>query len=326
MIELDPKAASALAGHLSRLRIPPERFLPPLPLAAKDRTALANFWFYLVAICQHTVGLQGTIAGRRLRGWDYLEAAARRKFELFTAERLLSLTARELQAVFSDCGDPELSTLDRVEERLGQLHECARLLLSQYAGDVNEIYRRSKGRLIGPGGIIEALSHFGPYSDPIRKKSFLFLEMVSASGLWDLKDPQALHVPVDYHVMRIALRSGLVRVSDPHLDRVLRSRAPVNEELDQFIRARIEAACDLLVKESGHSVFEVDMLLWHIGRSCCYYPSGPCCSGCTEPANCSLAGALGACPDRCPLDGACAASRDPSYREYRETNIYTAYY
>lgn len=174
---------------------------------------------------------------------------------------------------------------------------------------------------------MEALSRFEPYGDPIKKKSFVFLMAVSASGLWALTDPHALRVPVDYHIMRIALRSGMVRVTDPHLSRLLRERSPVSEEIDQVVRSRVEEACDVLVQASGRSVFSVDMALWHIGRSCCFYEHEPYCSRCPRPATCSLAEALAYdCGGACPLDGACLGSRDPDYRGYWETNVYTTYY
>ncbi len=326
MIEVDAGTARALAERLRALDIDPGRTLT-LPKSDDEGQALANYWFYLVAICQHTVSLQGTIGGRWLRGWDYLEAASRRRLELFAAGRLSQLTADELRSIFSDDFDPAASTIDRVEERLGQLHTCARTLLSEYGGDVNELYRRSSGRLAGPGGILERLAHFEPYRDPVRKKAFLFLEMVGAAGIWDLQDPEFLRVPVDYHIMRIALRSGLVRVTDAGLERTLKERRPVGEDLDQLIRSRIEEACDLLVAESGRGVFHVDMALWHIGRSCCSYEHGPCCSGCSQPGDCSLVEVLGgACPAECPLAGACLGSRDPAYRAYWETNVNTSYY
>lgn len=326
MIDVDAGVARGLAARLGGLEVNPGRLLPA-PQGEEERRRLANYWFFLVAMCQHTVSLRGTIEGRRLRGWDYLEAASRRSLEMFTATQLTRLRAQELRAVFSDDFEAAHSTLDRVEERLGQLRQCARLLLLDYGGDVNELYRHSGGRLAGEGGLLETLARFEPYSDPLQKKSFVFLMMVGASGVWDLKDPQALRVPIDYHIMRIALRSGLVRVTDPQLAHLLRERTPVSGQVDQLVRSRVEEACDLVVEASGRSVFQVDLALWHIGRNCCFYEHEPYCGPCPRPERCSLVEALGyPCPGRCPLDGACLGSRDPAYRAYWETNIYTSYY
>lgn len=325
MIEVDEQTVRGVASRLAKLQVDPGRLLPA-PIG-EEKELLTNYWFFLVAMCQHTVSLQGTIDGHLWRGWDYLETACRRRLEEFTARRLAVLTGRELQAMLSDDFDPEHSTLDRVEERLGQLHHCANLLLSDYAGDVNELHRRSGGRLAGEGGLMEALARFEPYADPIKKKSFVFLMMVSASGLWDLKDPQALRVPVDYHVMRVALRSGMVRVTDPQLARMLKKREPASERVDLLVRSRVEEACDLLVKASGRSVFEVDMVLWHVGRNCCFYSHEPYCGRCPPEERCSLPEALGYdCRGACLLDGSCVGSRDEDNRAYWETNVYTTYY
>ena len=327
MIEVDERAVRRVAARLAALKMGPGGFLPEVPEDREARALLANYWFFLVAMCQHTASLQGTIDGRRLRGWDYLEASSRRRMDLFTAPRLAELTSGELQAVLADHFDPASSTLDRVEERLGQLHQCANRLLSDYGGDVDEVYRHCRGRLAGEGGLLDTLARFEPYRDPIRKKSFLLLMMLSAAGIWVLEDIEALRVPVDYHVMRVALRSGIVRVTDPRLARMLKEREPASEETDVLVRTRVEGACDLLVKASGKSVFEVDMVLWHVGRSCCFYSHEPHCSRCPSTRQCALPKALGYdCRDACLLDGACLGSADAEQRAYWETNIYTSYY
>lgn len=327
MIEVDEGGVRRVAARLKTLKMDLGGLSQAVPQDAEARARLSNFWFFLVAMCQHTASLQGTIDGRWLRGWDYLEAASRRRMDLFTAPRLAELTAGGLQAILADDFDPARSTLDRVEERLGQLHQCADLLLSDYGGDVDEIYRRSGGRLAGEGGLLETLARFEPYGDPIRKKPFLLLMMLSAAGIWRLEDIEALRVPVDYHVMRVALRSGMVRVTDPRLDRMLKEREPATKQVDLLVRGRVEEACDLLVKASGKSVFHVDMVLWHVGRSCCFYAHEPHCSRCPSTRRCALPEALGYdCRDSCLLDEACLGSTDPEQLAYWETNIYTSWY
>jgi hypothetical protein len=320
--------AGGLASRIGGLEIDIAHLLPR-PRDDQERQRLANYWFFLVAICQHTVSLRGTIEGRPLRGWDYLEAASRRCLDAFTASRCQHLTGPELQAIFSDDFDPAKSTLDRVEERLGQLHQCARFLLQEYDGDAMNLYRAAAGRVAGEGGLLQRLARCPPYSDPLYKKSFVLLMMASTAGIWELKDPEALRIPIDYHIMRIALRSGLVEVRDPGLSLHLKERRPATPQLDQRVRSCVEEGCDLLVRASGRSIFLVDMLLWHIGRSCCFYEHEPYCGPrpCPSSDGCTLVKALGHhCQGRCPFDGICRGSREASYREYWETNIYTTYY
>jgi DNA-binding phage protein len=87
--------------------------------------------------------LRGYIGGRWLRGEDYLLTAARRKIEadpkFFDVSRREQVTGDDLRAMLSDDGNPINSTIDRVEERVEQLRDCARVLRLEFDGDIMEI-------------------------------------------------------------------------------------------------------------------------------------------------------------------------------------------
>ena len=77
--------------------------------------------------------------------------------------------------------------------------------------------------------------------------------------------------------MRVALRSGMVEIQDARLARDLRERNPVSGAQNQAVRIVVSKACDVIVRESGMSVFAFDKLIWHLGRSCCFYDHDPIC-------------------------------------------------
>ncbi len=332
MITVDERRAVMIGRALQALRVQPEKFVVPAE-TPNERRREANLWFFLVGICQSTRTLQGVLGGRWLRGWDYMAAAARRAVarepETFTAVQLAEMTAERLRGLFADSGDPDTSTLDRVDERVGQLRQASGILLEHYDGDVMTLYEAADRRLSGPGGILERLGACEAYSDPIRKKSFLLVMFNTRCGAWRVRDLENLKVAVDYHIMRIALRSGMVRVTDPVVARRLKAREAQSEETDNNIREAVRQACDIVVASSGHSVFDVDNILWLIGRNCCFYDYEPICgdNACTRREACSLLrGIAYDCPGHCPLDGACKGSRDAAYRAFWETTLYTTYY
>ncbi len=171
-LRVDEAQCRELARCLRVLRVCADPYLRR-PADEAERYREANYWFYITAICQSTRTFEGTINGRWVRGWDYLVEASRRCTEDFQAERMLAYGAEDLQRLLSDDFDAGNSPIDRVEERLEQLHDCARRLGDDYDGEAMGMYERSGGRLTGEGGLLALLSEFCAYSDPLQKKSDL---------------------------------------------------------------------------------------------------------------------------------------------------------
>jgi len=332
MIHVVEAQCARLAERLARVRVRADEFLIGA-VTPEEKRREANLWFFLVAICQSTRTLQGTIEGRWVRGWDYLVCSARRAMrsdpERFTAERLVNITGEALRGLFSDDGLTEHSTFDRIEERVRQWQDASWLLLEHYGGDVMGLYEAAQHRLRGEGGILARLAECRAYSDPVEKKSFLFIMFASRCGAWKIEDLDNLRVAIDYHIMRVALRSGVVCVEDRELERRLKARVAVTAEEDNIIREAVREACELLVRHSGQTVFDVDNILWSMGRNCCFYDYEPICGehSCWRQGQCTFTRAVAYdCPGLCLFDGVCAGSRDAAYRAFWETNLYTHYY
>ncbi len=332
MITIDDAQCRRVAERLDRVEVRADEFAVRAT-TVEERRREANLLFYLVGICQSTRTLQGTIDGQWYRGWDYMVRAARRALaahpEAFSAARLVTITGDELRAVFSDDGEPVTSTLDRIEERVAQLHDAARVLLGRYDGDAMRLYHAAGHRLEGEGGILARLAECHAYRDPVRKKAFLLTMFLVQSGAWEVRDLENLRVAIDYHIMRIALRSGIARVEDPGLATRLRERGPVSEAEDNAIREAVREACHRVVGASRQTVFAVDNILWMMGRNCCFYDYDPICgpNACARRDACTLVRGIDYdCPGRCLLDGVCLGSREANYRAYWETSLYTDYY
>jgi len=331
-VRVDADQCLRLASRITAVRVHSDPYLRT-PADETERQAEANYWFYVTAICQSTRTFEGTIRGDWVRGWDYLVRASRRHLGDFGAERMQSYRADDLRRMLSDDGNPKHSPIDRVQERLEQLHDCATMLREEYGGQAMEVYSRSDGHLGGPGGLLDLLSQFRAYSDTLQKKPVLLAGMLHEVNIWPLDDPHNLKVAMDYHAMRVALRSGMVELSDPSLAHDLRAQKPVSESANELIRSAVSAACDILIRESGLSVFALDKWIWHLGRSCCFYEHEPICglerltAPCFRHDTCTFIRATTyACPNACPLDGACRGSRDSTYRSLWETNVYTPHY
>jgi len=333
-VQVDEEKCRKIAEILESIQLHPDPFIRK-PQGSDEKRREAKYWFYMIAICHATRTLEGFLDGEWLRGNDYLLLAARRSLDadtsFFDAERMSRITGRDLRAAISDDGNPLHSKLDRIQERVNLLHDCAEVLLRDFDGDVMKIYIRSGGYVepVKGLGLLDLLVGFKAYSDPVRKKSFLLLMFLDEAGVWKVRDPEKLSLAIDYHLMRIALRSGAIRILDPILAAKLKERNPVTESEDEVIREAARAAYRLMARQPGLSVFSLDSLLWNIGRTCCFYEHDPICGDqrCWKQEKCTLLQRTSyKCSGRCPLDGICLGSTDQEHRRYWETNIYTSYY
>ncbi|MEA3337236.1 MAG: hypothetical protein U9R25_15150 [Chloroflexota bacterium] len=329
MIIVNESQCQAIGRELREQSVRPDEYLfVPADLAESRREA--NYWTFVIAICQHTKSLDGTIDGRWCRGWDYLVRATRRVVdEMSSAEAMARIDRDRLRAILSDDFDPGNATVDRVDERLRQLHEVAEVLNETYDGQAMALFQQAGGRIEGDGGIFDRLRQIPAFSDPLDKKAQLLVGQLDAAGVWSLADPENLKVCMDYHAMRVALRSGIVEVIDPGLRIALLQQALVPGAINHAVRAAVSDACDRVIVHSGVTVFEFDKWIWHLGRSCCFYDHEPICGQqtCQKMDRCTYIQAIDYdCPGRCSLDGVCKGSRDDGYRAFWETNVYTEFY
>lgn len=333
-LSVDVEQCRRVGVVAERLRADRDYFLPPPP-AGIDREQEALFWFIVTGICQQTRALRGVIDGRTLRGSDYLVAAMRRHLarnpKKWRPQALASWGADDLRAAVSDTGDPKRSTLDRVDERLRLLRAMARFLLDLYGGSVLSLFEASTKRAAGAGGLLERLAGCEAYSDPVEKKSHLLIMYLNELGIWPVADPENLEIAVDYHVMRVALRTGMIKVEDDALRRKLAEHAPVDEATDARVRQAAREACKTTLRSTPSlTPFRLDNFLWMIGRNCCFYEHQPVCTRpghCWKIETCSLRESFRhECGATCPLAPACRAAVDPERRALRETNFVSHYY
>jgi hypothetical protein len=330
-LRIDIDQCRALGEIALRLPNRPEYFMPRAP-AGTTAVTEALFWIVSSAICQQTRTLRGVIGGRALRGSDYLIAALRQHLarhpEMWTAKALPTWTVEELRRAVSDEGDPTTSTLDREEERLALLRGVAEVLDTGYGGSAMELFESSDRRV---ATLLGRLAAIPAYADPVQKKSHLLLIFLHERGLWPLADPESLEIAIDYHIMRVALRSGIVEVEDDALRRQLVDEVPADEATDTAVRTTVRNACRRVLRETaGLTPFRLDNLLWMVGRNCCFYEHPPVCTrpkACWKRAACSLLEAFPHdCGLSCPLSPVCRGARDEAHRSLRETKFDTHFY
>jgi hypothetical protein len=323
-----------VAALLKSRRIPEDRENTSLTWMSPEE--VGNFYLMLVAICHQTSPrdkppLEGTVAGRHLRGWEYLsaklEATVRLNLGMLSPRSWAGITTEEIRQLFYDetFGD----RLSDPEGRASLVADLGQKMLQRSWDKADRLYDACEGRIAtGRPDLLSLLAQFRAYADPVYKKSFFFLALMHNSGLWTYADPDQLGAPIDYHEVRGHLRIGTVEICDADLRAALMAGREVTAEQDIRIRQAVLKAVMLISELSGmRNASQLHYVFWNVFRSCCGRQSTHCISC---PPTCSLPTRyipLALFPDgirRCPFSSDCKSAGQES--KLLEQNIETDYY
>lgn len=222
----------------------------------------------------------GNIAEKRLKGSDLLWTLFKRELDgnpdFFRPEHLANLSPGELTRVLTDDEGTQWPDFD---ERLKLARRYGRWLLEHGAtprsivADANETGEPLHRFLL----IMET----GPFGDDDLMKKQLLLAMALANRperFLVVTDPGKWFPIVDYHLMRVALRLGLVELDTDEANRN-EARRWVSPEEEAGIRKAAWSAVRGLIQESGLPMAAVDETLW-MARKYCPEMEQPNCGKC----------------------------------------------
>ncbi|MEM1622766.1 MAG: hypothetical protein QW543_01320 [Sulfolobales archaeon] len=262
------------------------RYYPP---RYEEREKVLRYFFFMVAIDHRTSRskpFEMHINGERYHGADLLYHLGILKYredpDYFNPERMAVISREEvagwLQARSGECvWDPEV--------RAELLRDAGLKLVKFFKGSVSELIRVSRGYIRHPAahGLGSLLKVFKAYSDPVEKKTFLFIKFALRRGLIEVIDTHNIEVPVDNHLTRVALRLGLVKLDDYLLHKVL-SRSEFTHEEDIELRTAVRRAYRYISKISSIRPDYLDDFLWSFGRKYCTREN----PACERPSFCPL--------------------------------------
>ncbi|MCC6905689.1 MAG: hypothetical protein IT326_07590 [Anaerolineae bacterium] len=303
------------------------------PAASTDH--LIDYFFYTSMLLFDFKNMEHTYPdGTYIKGTDVFIALCQRAMhrnpDWFTAQNFAALSDEDYLRAFSFSDDPSKPDVIRMPERIAVLRDAAKLLLGRYGGKASGMLAEHPtlrhDPTTGKPGLLDVIRDFRGFDDPLYKKVFVFLKSLDIRDIWKPADPENVMMPVDYHVIRMALRNGVVTVHDEVLAQKLREAAPATLEEEQLVREATLEACHQMVKFSGLTTYFIDDIYWLVGRSCCHYNRPPRCGAC-DFSDCSVQPAMGyTCPGKCPLATHCLGATDEAYKTLLEPAIVTQYY
>lgn len=242
-----------------RVRAAAARYTPP----TFEHVPSAEFALFLCAIDhkagyerEHLVDGRGPFRGSELM-WEVAVAVHRRDPGRITAPKLVGVRGEDVAELLAVEGD----AVAGAGERAALWRDLAVKLVSGYdpracaeghepVSHARALLDSAGGSLAGEGGLLARLAAFDAYSDPLRKKSFLFAKICERRGWLSVSDPGSWEVCADSVLMRVALRSGLLEPGD---------------DLDA-LREHTRSAWHAVADAAGVPVPVLDDLLWERGR------------------------------------------------------------
>jgi len=333
MVRINCDQCGAISLKLTELRLGPFR-LPASKdlLPFNDDGRNLNYLFLMCTLLFDLKGLGGKVGEEWLHGSEYLFATMKEKTQehpdLFDPNTLSETNTKRIESILLRIGDNPNDFSKRAPERADILRDTAHELVLHYEGEVFNLFNNCDGLLIRDNskGLVQLMQHFRGYADPHFKKGFVFLKFVTKLGFFKPVDEQNLCVPIDYHVMRVALRTGIIEIMDEDLKHRLTNKIPSEAEDDFQIREAAKNALKTIEETSNFDAFDLDDIFWNIGRSHCHYSHEPMCDTCPG-IQCTFESLLNyKCRGECLLKGVCKGSLSEAYRKLQEPSLDTTYY
>ncbi len=297
---------------------------PPPTATRRDVTS----YFLVMVAMDHRLSRPGRpyeaiVDGKFYHGADLLYKLGSMKFRedpgFFEAERLAKVTVRDvLEWLSVRVGDRVVKPPDP-EVRAELLRDLGVKLLKLYNGDPYNVIVESRGYLkSGGGGFINLLKVFKAYQDPVEKKAYLLAKFLERRGVLQVVDHYNKEVPVDNHLVRIAIRTGIVEVDENTLEAIA-SGLEFSEDADVMLRLAARRAYKDVARAGGLDPFILDDVLWSFGRKCCTRDNPTCRSSCR--LECFK---INGCNGGCVLAQVCLAYSNPKLvvPEHRFTETY----
>ncbi|MER6829468.1 queuosine salvage family protein [Streptosporangium sp. NPDC000563] len=328
-VVIDENRIRLLAGTLGRLPLAADFSAQLTPqVEVEDETAFRAY-LWASAICHATKGgLAGYFSGDYYKGWDFLlRAFTRQAVEspgTLSPEAMEDITEAGLTAILVGHAEKAEVKLADLSRRAEILRTTSSELLRAFEGSVSLLLEEAEHTVGGDSGVYALLERLSAFRDPLHKKSSAFLMTVHFSGRWKIADQHNILPMIDYHRMRILLRTGCITVLDDDVARRLRDQRTVSPAVETVVREVSMRVCSELPGLAGMPMFDFDVLLWAHARSCCR--NAPLCVS-QRVENDSFHSYLASpTPNRCVFESWCPGKSDARSRDLWEPVVATENY
>lgn len=247
---------------------------------------------------------RGMLDGSEYQGAMYMWRALRRALgktggELLDADFLTRLSDADFDRIFADDTGGNPLAPGR-EQRIANLRDLGDHLLTHWNGSFFNLVESTGGSLVEFARLSRRIRAF---DDPMWKLTMLTSILHSGSGIYRFRDDPL--PAVDYHLLKQALRQGMVRPSPALGKEIATSRLLRSEDALELRRLALVAFV-AVSERTGLSGELLDSRYW-LNRVNCTDPDPVCLNPATA--------------DRCPFHGACC-----QFAQFEQPLELTRYY
>jgi hypothetical protein len=256
----------------------------PATVAFFFAATLQQFSFWTSSREKYDCPLIAAIDGKQLKGSDYLWRSFLRPLDddpgFYSPQRQANMTRQDLLELFraDDGADPMPAPDLHLEQARQYGRDMMALDLTPEA-----IVRQAEASPSTLDAFLRLLDHVGGYKeDPLRKKSALLAMILNQrpESYLTFGPEERLPPVVDYHLMRAALRTGLIDVRDSNLYSLLADRQLLTAEDEWAVRSATYQAIAKVATLSKQDSGSIDNWLFFNSRSRCPEMTEPECTQC----------------------------------------------
>ncbi len=251
-------------------------------------SCMQNYGFWYGNDHGYEAPLFATINGMKMKGSDALTIMCKKALDknedIFHPHMCARMTPDEFAGILSDDHGPvpfpDFEARFRLARAFGAWFIKNRTLPEDLVRQAN-----ASGQPLR--FLIETTAKIPGYNaDYLNKKNYLLAMALAQRPEHFLKvsDPEHWQPIVDYHLMRVALRLGIVDIW-PEESLLVANRAWIGSAAEDKIRFATYTANQMIVEQSGKPMFVSDNTFWH-ARKYCPEMATPQCEKCIFNAVC----------------------------------------
>ncbi len=228
--------------------------------------------------------------GVRYKGSDFIWAAfaraAKQDPTLLSLDRMTNEKDLLLEICRADdgtCPLPEPELYRKIHQTHGWV------MRSKWPGGYAELVDHANQSDTPVATLVKHLSNLPGYmSDPLRKKANLLAIILAnrPENFLRATDHHNIEPIVDYHMMRVSLRTGCVQILDQDLERRNKARLWIDAPEEFEIRQATSQAITEIVRRTSSTVAAIDGLFFKVGRTWCLETEEPKCEECPLSNGC----------------------------------------
>lgn len=304
---IDPSLCLSASRVLKRYERPAEEH----PWANLSVGQKVVFKIAFISIC-HSINwdyLQGKLAGLVIDDPDNF------------VSRISSIRSSDVSLLLSDYAKQERV---KPSSRAAALRNVGQIFVENWRGDGTSLLDASGYMISGSSGFLSQLDKFKAFSaDPLRKKSHVLVHDFIREGIAEFKDANSTKPAIDYHIMRLYLRTGRVVPRFKELNPFLQGHPKPRYRLVQKLREAVSEAAELTAFYAGISVPDLNYIEWQFGRGICIFDA-PRCDGIDKRVMPDDISKL--MTNSCPYSDFCSAKQNNGYEMYVEPKFDQGYY